>query len=132
MAVYKSKESKESEYSTTQAIKELADTTKKAIATAEGYLSAIKQKGQDYRQPKLEQELKNLINGLIDQYNTLQADWHQKRTILENKAKEVIQKGNMEAAKIYAKVITPLEENEKQAEQIKNKLSDLRKQLEEL
>jgi len=38
----------------------------------------------------------------------------------------------MEAAKIYAKVITPLEENEKQAEQIKNKLSDLRKQLEEL
>jgi len=39
MAVYKSKESKESEYSTTQAIKELADTTKKAIATAEGYLS---------------------------------------------------------------------------------------------
>lgn len=52
--------------------------------------------------------------------------------VLENKAKEKIRIGDIKAAGMYTKFITPLEENEKQIEQIKNKLSDLRKQLEEL
>lgn len=45
MAVYKSKESKEGEYSTVQAVKELADATKKLIATTEVYIAGVKQGG---------------------------------------------------------------------------------------